>query len=80
MHWKIRSTHHETFNCYCLLSVPHPTHPPTHQRYRGRGKKILVRTVVKAEVGELYDEVMEGFFSHLRKDVAGVVQGVSFKR
>ena len=36
--------------------------------------------VVKANVGELEDEVREGFSRWTRKDLNGVVQGVSRKR
>ena len=36
--------------------------------------------VVKAKVGELEDEVREGFSRWMRKHLTGVVQGVSGKR
>ena len=34
-------------------------------------------TVVKAKIGELEEEVREGFFRQLRKELTGVVQVVS---
>ena len=36
--------------------------------------------VVKENVGELYNEVREGFSRRPRKELTGVVQGVSGKR
>ena len=36
--------------------------------------------MVKSKVGELEDEVREVFSSRLRKELTGVVQGVSGKR
>ena len=45
-----------------------------------RGKNILVGVVAKAKVGELEDEVREGFSRRPKKDLNGVVQGVSGKR
>ena len=45
-----------------------------------RGKNILVGVVAKAKVGELEDEVREGFTRRLRKALSGVLQGVSGKR
>ena len=37
-------------------------------------------TVEKSKVGELGDEVREGFYRRMRKELTGVVQGVSVKR
>ena len=37
-------------------------------------------TVVKAKVCELEEEAREGFTSKLRKELSGVVQGVSGKK
>ena len=37
-------------------------------------------TLAKAKVGELEDEVREGFFRRMRNYLNGVVQGVSGKR
>ena len=37
-------------------------------------------TVEKSNVGELGDEVREGFYRRMRKELTGVVQGVSGKR
>ena len=47
---------------------------------QGRGNNILVGTVVKAKVGELEEEVREGFLRILRKELTGVVQVVSGKK
>ena len=40
----------------------------------------MVGTVVKAKVGELEEEISEGFSRKLRKDMTGVVQEVVGKR
>ena len=40
----------------------------------------MVGTVVKFKVGELEEEVREGFFRRIRKLLTGVVQGVSGKK
>ena len=45
----------------------------------GRGDKILVGMVVKSKLGELGEELREGFSSRLRKYLTAVVQGVSSK-
>ena len=47
---------------------------------RGRGDNILMGEVVKEKVGELEDEVKEVFYRRPRKEVTGVVQGVSCKK
>ena len=39
----------------------------------------MVGTVVKAKVGDLEEEVREGFLRRLRKELTGVVQEVSGK-
>ena len=36
--------------------------------------------MVKAKVGEMEDEVREGFYRRLRKELTGMVQGVFVKR
>ena len=41
--------------------------PHIQRRFRGRGNNILVGEVVKANVGELEEEVREGFTRHMRK-------------
>ena len=41
--------------------------PYTHQGYRGMGGNILVGMVVKAKLGELEDEVREGFSGIMMK-------------
>ena len=46
----------------------------------GGGTKILVGTVVKANVGDLEEEVRDGFSRPLRKELTGVVQGVYWKK
>ena len=44
---------------------------------QGEGNKILVGAVVKSKLGELEEEVREGFLWLLRKEFNGVVQGLS---
>ena len=60
-------------------------HPPpsthhTQRSYRGRRNNILVGVVVKSKVGELENEVREGFSRRLRKNFNGMVESVSGKR
>ena len=55
-------------------------YPPIQRRYRGEGNKILVGTVVKANVDDLEYEVKEGFYRWPRKELTGVLQGVYGKR
>ena len=40
----------------------------------------MVGTVVKAKVGELEEEIREGFLRRLSKEMTGVVQAVVRKR
>ena len=47
---------------------------------KGRGSKIMVGTVVKAKIGELEEEVRAGSPRRMRKDLTGVVKGVSGKK
>ena len=47
---------------------------------KGRGNKILVGTVVKAKIGELDEEVRAGSSRRMRKELTGVVQGVSGRK
>ena len=44
------------------------------------GGKILVGMVVKANVGDLGEEVREVFYRRLRKEFTVLVQGLSIKR
>ena len=53
---------------------------PTQTKTRYKGNKIIVGTVVKAKVGELEEEIGEGFSRRLRKEMTGVVQEVVGKR
>ena len=46
----------------------------------GGGGKIVVGAVFKSKLGELEEEVREGFLRLLRKDLTGVFQGVSGKK
>ena len=46
----------------------------------GRGNKIVVGTVVKAKIGEIKEEVRAGSSRRMRKELTGVVQGVSGRR
>ena len=41
-----------------------------------RGDNIVVGTVVKAEIGELEEEVRVGSSRRMSKELTGVVQGV----
>ena len=43
---------------------------------KGKGKKIVVGTVVKEKVSELEEEVRVGSSRRMRKELTGVVQGV----
>ena len=65
-----------------IYTVTYSYKPPPHiqQACRERGYNILVGTAVMANVGELEDEVREGFPRRLRKELTGVVQGVSLNR
>ena len=45
-----------------------------------RGNKIVVGAIVKAKIGELEEEVRAGSLRMTRKELTGVVQGVSGKR
>ena len=47
---------------------------------RGGGNKIMVGTVVKAKLGELEEDIREGFSRRLRKEMTGVVHEVVRKR
>ena len=50
--------------------------PPQIAEVQGRRNKILVGTVVKAKLGELEEEVLEGFSRRLKKEFNDVVQVV----
>ena len=47
---------------------------------KGRGNKIVVGTIVKAKIGESEEEVRVGSPRRVRKELTGVVQGVSGRR
>ena len=47
---------------------------------KGRGNKIVVGTVVKAKIGNLEEKVRVGSSRRMRKELTGVVQGVSGRR
>ena len=47
---------------------------------KGRGNKIVVGTAVNAKIGELEEEVRVGRKIRTRKELTGVVQGVSGRR
>ena len=53
---------------------------PTERKLKGRGNKIMEGTVVKAKIGELEEEVRAGNSIRMRKELTGVVQGVSGRR
>ena len=53
---------------------------PTEQKLKGRGNKIVVGTVVKAKIGKLEEEVRVVISRRMRKELTGVVQGVSERR
>ena len=54
--------------------------PPTDRKYKGRGDKIVEETVVKANIGELEEEVRADNSIIMRKELTGVVQGVLGRR
>ena len=47
---------------------------------KGRGNKIVEGEVVKSNKGELEEDVMAGNSRRMRKDLTGLVQGVSGRR
>ena len=53
---------------------------PTEQKLKGVGKKIVEGTVVEAKIGELEDEVRAGNSIRMKKELTGVVQGISGRR
>ena len=46
----------------------------------GRGNKIVLGTVVKSKIGKLEEEVKAGCLRGTRKELTGVVQGISGKK
>ena len=46
---------------------------PTHKNKNGRGNKITVRTVAKAKVGDMEEEIREEFLRRFRKYMTSVV-------
>ena len=67
-----------------MLLVMNPSIPnadasatcPLQTKNRRRGFKIMVGMVVKAKVGELEEEIREGFSRRSRKEITGVVQEI----
>ena len=53
---------------------------PIELKLKGRGEKIVVGTVVMAKIGEVEEEVRVGSSRRMRKELTGVVQGVSGRR
>ena len=53
---------------------------PKERKSKGRGNNIVEGTVVKANIGELEEEVRAGNSIWMRKNLTGVVQGVSGRR
>ena len=53
---------------------------PTERKLKVRGNKIVVGAVVRAKIGELEEEVRAGSSRRMRKELTGVVQGVSGMR
>ena len=49
---------------------------PPQTKKRGRGNKIIVGTVVKSNVGDLEEDIREGFSRRLWKEMTGMVQEV----
>ena len=47
---------------------------------KGRGNKIVEGTVVKANIGELEEEVRAGNSRRIKKELTGVVQDVLGRR
>ena len=47
---------------------------PLQTKNRGRGNKIVVGTVVKAKVGDLEEDIREGFSRRLSMEMTGLVQ------
>ena len=72
----INSTYHDHLKFYCFLSG----FPSYIAKIEGQGKNIMVGTVVKANIGELEEEVREYNPRRTRKEFTGVVKGVSGRR
>ena len=53
---------------------------PTKQKPKGRGDNIVIGTGVKAKIYKLEEEVRAGSSIRMRKELTGVVQGVSGRR
>ena len=61
-----------------MLTAYYKSLSTINQRFRGGGGvNILVGTIVKYKVGELEEELREGFFMQFRKELTGVVQRFS---
>ena len=50
---------------------------PTEIKLKVRGNKIVVGTVLKSKIAELEEEVRAGNSRRMRKELTGVVKGVS---
>ena len=53
---------------------------PTQRKLRGRGNKIVVGAVVKANIVELEEEAREGCPISMSNELTGVVQRISWKK
>ena len=54
-------------NAAAVTTFPHQT------KKRSSGNKIMVGTVVKSKLGDLKEEIREGFLRRLSKEMSGVV-------
>ena len=61
-----------------IVSYQGPLH--TERKLKGRGNKIVVGTIVNAKIGDLEEELRVGGSRRMRKELNGVVQGVSGRR
>ena len=73
-----RNTERTMLTSNSIVSSQEPLH--TERKLKARGNNIVVQTVVKAKIGELEEEVRAGNSRWTRKDLTGVVQGVSGRR
>ena len=64
-----------------MFTASSKSYPPhTVKIEGGGGNKIVVGTVVKANIGELEEELRERFSIRMRKELTGVVQIVFGKK
>ena len=73
-----RYTQHTMPTSKSIVSSQAPL--PTERKAKGRGDKIVEGAVVKAKIGELKEEVRADNSRNMRKDLTGLVQGVSGRR